>query len=190
MKKQNDHVTCRVLSPYEVRRFEYYMKDRNFDSRSMYFGMAVTNDGIRDLVDHMVADPENHKVVVAEDDQLEIVGTIHIAVVSDTEVELGIMVSEAYRGQHVASKMMDFVLNWCRNRNYTGLYMHCLSYNAPVLHVVKKYGLEITNMYGDSEAHIQLPRANIFTLGRESLATQQSILKQNVMSFKKMLHLQ
>ena len=85
---------------------------------------------------------------------------------------------------------MDFALDWCRNRNLLGIYMHCLAYNAPILHLVKKYGLEITTQLGDSEAIIHLPRATVFTLGRENLAYQQANFKQNVMSFKRMLHLQ
>ena len=54
MPKRNEHITCRVLSTYETRRFEYFMKERNLDSRSIYFGMAISNDGIKQLVDHMI----------------------------------------------------------------------------------------------------------------------------------------
>jgi RimJ/RimL family protein N-acetyltransferase len=189
MKKQNNQITCRVLGNYEIRRYEYFMRERNYDSRSMYFGCPIKDESITKLVDHMIANNSHHKVIVAEDEYFDVVGTIHIAIINNTEVELGVMVSEAYRGLHISTKMMDFALNWCRNRGFLGIYMHCLSYNAPLLHLVKKYGLEITSQLGDSEAVIKLPSANIFTLGRENLDVQQAILKQNVMSFKKMLHL-
>ena len=189
MEHKESDITCRALSAYEIRRYEYFLKERSMDSISMYFGCPLKSEAITNLVDRMVEDTDHHKVIVAEDEQFEVIGTIHIAIVNDSEVELGIMVAEAHRGQNVSTKMMDYVLNWCRNRGFTGLYMHCLSYNAPVLHVVKKYGLEITSQLGDSEAVIKLPSANIFTLGRENLDVQQAILKQNVMSFKKMLHL-
>jgi GNAT superfamily N-acetyltransferase len=153
----------------------------------MYFGCAISKESISTLVDHMIDNDENHRVVVAEDDQLEIVGTVHMAIISDTEVELGVMVSEAYRGKGVSSIMMEYALNLCRNRNFDSVTMFCLSYNAPILHVVKKYGLEISEHLGNSEAKLALPRATIFTLGRENLANHQSFIKQNVMSFRRML---
>ena len=187
MLQKAQDITCRVLSPYELRRYEYYLKSRNADSLSMYFGCAISKESITQLVDHMVENSDNHKVIVAEDYQMEVVGTIHMAIVNDQEVELGIMVSEAYRGMGVSTILMDYALNWCRNRGYDSVTMFCLSYNAPILHVVKKYGLEISKTLGNSEAKVALPRANIFTLGRENLANQQSIIKQNVMSFRRLL---
>jgi RimJ/RimL family protein N-acetyltransferase len=165
------------------------MKDRSADSLSMYFGAITGPENITKLVDRMIENSDNHRVLVAEDDRLEVVGTIHLAIINDHEVELGIMVSEAYRGMGISTVMMDYVLNWCRNRGFDSVTMFCLSYNSAVLHVVKKYGLEISKTLGNSEAKVMLPRANIFTLGRENLANQQSIIKQNVMSFKRMLNI-
>ena len=187
MPHKTSDITCRMLGAHELRRYEYYMKERSADSLSMYFGCAMSKDAITNLVDHMVEHHENHKVLVAENCELEIVGTIHVALINDHEVELGIMVSEAYRNTGVSTKMMDYVLTWCRNRGVDSVTMFCLSYNAPILHVVKKYGLKITESLGNTEAKVALPRANIFTLGRENLAVQQNIFKQNVMSFKRML---
>lgn len=187
MQQKHPNITCRVLGIHEMRSFEFYLKSRNMDSRSMYFGCAVSDESITNLVAHMLDNSSDHKVVVAEDENFEIVGTVHIAAIDEHEVELGIMVSEAYRGMGISTILMDYVLNWCRNRNYDSITMFCLSYNAPILHVVKKYGLEISKHMGNSEAKVILPRANIFTLGRENLANQRAIIKQNVMSFKRML---
>ena len=173
-----------------MRKYEYFMRERSMDSRSMYFGCPVADESITNLANHMIKNSDQHKIVVAEDEHSEVVGLVHIAIVNETEVELGVMVAEAYRGQHVSTLMMDYTLDWCRNRNLLGVYMHCLAYNAPLLHLVRKYGLDITTRLGDSEAVIHLPNASVFTLGRESLANQQSIIKQNVMSFRKMLHLE
>lgn len=123
-------ITCRLLGTYELRRYEYYLKERNYDTRSMYFGCAITDDAIRLLVDHIVENRDQHHILVAENEELEIVGTIHIAQINEHEVELGVIVAEAYRGTGISNKMLDYALTWCRNRNYRDVYMHCLSYNA------------------------------------------------------------
>lgn len=180
-------ITCRVLSTYEVRRYEFFLKERNMDSRSMYFGYAIPNETIVTLVDDIIANPTKHRVIIAEDDNLDMVGTIHIANVSATEVELGVMVAEAYRGHGISSIMMDYAITWCQNRGLSDIYMHCLSYNQPILHLVKKHGLEISRDFGDADARVKLPTPNMFTLGKEAMYHQNRLLQKNVVCFKRML---
>ena len=64
MQPKHPNNTCRVLGIREMRNFEYYLKSRNMDSRSMYFGCAVSDQSITDLVDHMIANSSDHKVIV------------------------------------------------------------------------------------------------------------------------------
>lgn len=180
-------ITCRVLGPHELRRYEYFLKERNMDTRSMYFGYPATEEQIKKLVDEMVNNPSKHRMVIAENDQFEIVGTIHIANVSDTEVEFGVMVAESYRKLGVSSQMMEYAMTWCQNRGLNNVYMHCLGYNKPIIHLVEKYGLEITKEYGDADARVTLPNSNIFTIGTECVLRQQHILQHNLRSFKRML---
>lgn len=153
----------------------------------MYFGYPITNEGIEQLVQEIVDHPDKHKIVIAEDDNLDIAGTIHIASMNKTQVEFGIMVAESYRGKKVANKLMEFAIAWVQNRGLNDIYMHCLMYNAPIIHIVKKYGLEISKDNGDADAHVTLPRSNIFTIGYESIMRQQSAFKHNILQFKRML---
>ena len=180
-------ITCRVLGRRESRLYEYFLKERNLDTRSMYFGYAAPDEQIVRLVDEVVAHPDKHRIIVAENDQLEIVGTIHIASLSDCEVEFGVMVSEAYRGLGISSQMMDYAMTYCQNRGLNHVYMHCLGHNKPIIHLVEKYGLEITKEYGDADARVTLPPINFFTLGREAYLRHQNTLQQNIRSFRRMM---
>lgn len=184
-------ITCRLLLPGELRKYEYFMRARGMDSRSMYFGCALGDTAITQLVDGIIKNPTKNHILVAEDENLEIVGTIHIAYMSDHESELGVMVSEAYRGQGIASKMMEYAMTWCQNRSLRDVYMHCLSYNAPIIHLVKKHGLEVSREHGEADARVTLPPGNILTIGQEVLLNQHNTLhrniNQNIRSFRRIL---
>lgn len=184
-------ITCRVLGQYEIKRYAQFMKERTLDSRSMYFGVAIDKDSIDRFVESMIKNIDKHRVVVAEDDMLDIVGTIHIANISDHEVEFGVMVAEGHRGQGVSSIMMDYALTWCQNRDLRDVYMHCLAYNAPILHLVRKHGLDVSSNCGTADARVTLPESNFLTIGHEALIQQQNIfgygIKKNLVSFHRML---
>lgn len=180
-------ITCRLLSHNELRRYEYFLKQRNMDTRSMYFGIPYTDEQITKLVDIMVADPDRHRMIVAENSDLEVVGTIHIATLRPGEVELGVMVAEAYRKQGISSQMMDYAITWCQNRDLRHIYMHCLSYNRPILHLVEKFGLGITKDFGDADARVTLPTMNMFSLGKEAMLRHKNLVQDNLIRFHRML---
>jgi len=180
-------ITCRLLSVHELRCYEYFLKQRNMDTRSMYFGIPYSDEQIRLLVDMILENPEKHNIVVAEDDELETVGTIHIATISEQEVELGVMVAESHRNQGVSSQMLDYAVTWCQNRGFRDVYMHCLSYNRPIIHLVEKFGLEISKHEGDADARVTLPPANLYTLGKEAMFRHKQMVQDRIIRFHKML---
>ena len=186
-------IAYRILRESEIPKYGMFMKQRNSDSLNLYFGHAIRHDMIDKLIDTMVISPELHHVVVAEDLDQEIVGTVHIAQMSEREVEFGVMVAEAYRKNGIASGLMDYAMTWARNRNYNDLYMHCLSYNAPIKHLVTKHGLAISRDGIESDARVTLPPTNIFSIGHEIVLRQQnaiySTMNHTIQSFRKVLAL-
>lgn len=165
-----------------------FLKDRNMDSLCMYFGYPITPERIDHLMDQMLDNPSKHSVIIAEDDRLEVVGTIHVASMSDTEVEFGVMVAESHRKMGISNTMMEFALAWCQNRGKRDVYMHCLARNGAILHLVTKYGLAVSKDHGDADARVTLPLPNIFTISKENIARQQNVLQHNITTFKKLLH--
>lgn len=160
--------TCRLLNKSELGLYGEYLKKRDHDSLRRYFGTPVSDQVIDKLVSGMIEHEDLHEVLVAENEHLEIVGTIHIAQMNDRQVELGVMVSEAYRGMGVANEMMELALLHCRNRGLYDVYMHCMSNNEAIMHLVKSKGLYISPLQGEADAHITLPYSSIFTFAWEN----------------------
>jgi GNAT superfamily N-acetyltransferase len=173
-------ITYRVLFDQELPKYALFLKERSMGSLSIYFGHAITYEGIDKLMDDMVANVSMHHVVVAEDIDHEIVGTVHIAQMNDHEVEFGVMVAEAYRQKGIASGLMDYAMTWARNRGFRDLYMHCLSYNAPIKHLVTKHGLAISRDGIESDARVTMPPTNIFSIGHEMVLRQQNAVNMSV----------
>ena len=173
-------ITYRVLFDQELPKYALFLKERSMGSLSIYFGHAITYEGIDKLMADMVANAGMHHVVVAEDVDNEIVGTVHIAQMNDHEVEFGVMVAEAYRQKGIASGLMDYAMTWARNRGFRDLYMHCLSYNAPIKHLVTKHGLAISRDGIESDARVTMPPTNIFSIGHEMVLRQQNAVNMSV----------
>jgi RimJ/RimL family protein N-acetyltransferase len=186
-------IAYRVLQNWELPKYAVYLKQRNSDSLNMYFGHAVTHERIDMLLEDMLANQTLHHIVVAEDIDQEIVGTVHIAQMNSHEVEFGVMVAEAYRKMGVASGLMDYAMTWARNRGFRDLYMHCLSYNAPIKHLVTKHGLEISRDGLESDARVTMPPTNIFSIGHEIALRQRNAvnatMNHTIQSFRRALAL-
>jgi len=136
-----------------------------------YFGCILAPEAIDALIEKFSNNSKNHHVLVAKVDG-QWVGTIHIAT-HGKEVEFGVIVSTQYRKQGVASVMMDEAITWARNRFYTDLYMHCISWNQPIKNLSRKHGLKPRNMMGDSEAQLHLKPPTIVTFLKERINNAQ-----------------
>jgi RimJ/RimL family protein N-acetyltransferase len=180
-------ITCRVLSSDEMSIYGEFLKERTEQSLRMYFGGGVSEFYIDTLIQKIVDNPKEHRIVVAENDMNQVVGTIHVAFMNTKAVEFGVMVAEEHRKLGISSKMMDFALTWCRNRDLNDIYMHCLGYNEPIIHLVKKHGLEVTKEYGDADAHVTLPHSNLFSFQHEAMIRQSNYMANNVRTFRKLL---
>jgi GNAT superfamily N-acetyltransferase len=159
-------ITTRFLLDTEYAQYADWLKARDRESLALYFGYAVTDENIDLLVQKIIKNSDDHYFLVAES-AVGWVGTVHIAVVGD-EVEFGLMVTKELRGQGLASRMMEEALLWARNRGYSELMMHCLTYNKPIQFLCRKHGLEVTNMYGESETKMKLPPPDFTTLTKEA----------------------
>jgi len=66
-------------------------------------------------------------------------------------------------------------ITWARNRNYTELFMHCLTHNAAIRHLCNKNGLEPRDVGGDSETKVALAPATWITLNQELVTRQRNL---------------
>ncbi len=144
------------------------------DTLKNYFGITVTAGFVRELVDRVAMSPGKHQFLVALDDN-KWVGALHMAMNLNTTIEFGIIVAREYRGQGIADRLMDEAVTWAQNRRFQHLYLHCLSWNQPIKHLCKKYGLEIRNQDGSGEVNVELPPPSMISVGKEFMSTNRNI---------------
>jgi GNAT superfamily N-acetyltransferase len=184
-------ITCRILDSSDVGLYGTFMKARGADCLALFFGAPVKDSVIDQLVDKISSHPSEHAIIVAEDENLEIVGTIHVAKIDDVRVEFGIMVSEKHRRKKIADTLVDFAFTYCRNRGLTEVYMYCMNHNIPVMNLIKKKGLFISNQSGDADAKITLPDCNPYTFLMESWTRNSDFLNrirnQQIVTFHRAL---
>lgn len=178
-------ITTRILGEQEYPKYSAWLKKMDSDTRTTFFGVPQGDEQIDKLVNGIVADPQDHFFLVAEY-KGKWIGTIHIAEVTDDEVEFGVIVDPTHRGHGIADRMMGEAIVWARNRGYNSLYMHCLSWNQPIKHLCHKHGMKLNSEYGESETHLELPPADISTITQEVITRNRNVYRiflQNTVPF-------
>jgi RimJ/RimL family protein N-acetyltransferase len=182
-------ITTRFLTYSEYTEYGEWMKSQDADSRQLYFGMGISDDGIDLLVEGFIKNKHDHYFLVAEDRGVW-VGTIHIAVQNVDEVEFGVMVATGRRKQGIADTMLQEAILWARNRGFHSLYMHCLGYNSAIKHLCIKHGLSVKTECGESDVNVALPPATPLTISQEIVNTTCNIytmmLQRNIRTFQEL----
>jgi RimJ/RimL family protein N-acetyltransferase len=162
------------LSSKHHYQYGDWLKSQDDETRQLYFGVTGTPGLVESLIERIEAQPDRHEILVAKN-CTEWLGTLHIAKISDSEVEFGILVHKDYRGEGIANSMLEEAIVWARNRDYTDLFMHCLGRNKPIQHLCQKHGLLPHNMMGDSEVKVKLNPQTWATI-----ASEVGIMQRNV----------
>lgn len=172
-------IATRFLGEQDYHLYGHWLREQSADSLAMYFGVAVSDAYIDHLIERIVANPNDHHFLVATIGN-EWVGTIHLAQVSDHDMEFGVMVAENHRHRGIADELMGEAIVWIRNRGFSHLYLHCLNRNAAMKHLAKKHDLVIHEDHGDVEAEVKLPPPSVLTYAQEVLNVQKNIFFLNL----------
>jgi GNAT superfamily N-acetyltransferase len=161
-------ITTRFLSEKEYGWYADWLKGQDEETLRLFFGVPVTDFYLEHLTESFVNHPDNNYFLVAESRGLW-VGTVHIAVVNETDIEFGVIVAHEHRNQGIADQLMQEAIVWARNRGYSNLYMHCLTWNRPIRHLAEKHGLAVKNFTDgqEVESRIKLPPPTLVSLGQE-----------------------
>ena len=167
-------ITTMFLPRGEYDMYGDWLLRQDADTLKNYFGITATPGFVRDLVDRVALSPGKHQFLIALDDN-NWAGALHMAMNLNTDIEFGIIVAKEYRGQGIADRLMDEAVTWAQNRRFQHLYLHCLSWNQPIKHLCKKYGLEIRNQDGSGEVNVELPPPSMISVGKEFAAMNRNI---------------
>jgi GNAT superfamily N-acetyltransferase len=158
----------------EYHLYGDWLVRQDSDTLKNYFGISVNREFIQTLVDRITVEAGRHYFLVAFDHERWL-GVIHMATHLNTKIEFGIIVDATHRGQGIADRLMDEAVTWAQNRRYNQLYLHCLSWNQPIKHLCRKYGLEIHNFNGSGEVDIELPPPSMISVGKEFATMNRNI---------------
>ena len=134
-------------------------------SRYLRFGHNASDEVINKLCDRFEANPQQHKLFVIENDDMEAVGVGHISLEGD-QMELAFSVLKTYQGQGIGSALMKRCVEWCQNRNIKDGCMTCLSSNDAIKRLASKHGI-LVQEYGEVLADIKIPDPNAFSVMHE-----------------------
>ena len=169
----------RFLAPGEYHLYGQWLKDLDPETRAMYFGIPATDEFIDNLIERILANPDQHQFLVAYRYQ-HWYGVLHLAQVSKDEVEFGISVDPEFRGQGIASELMNEAIVWVRNRGFKTLYLHCLSRNSAMKHLCNKHELTMREDHGDADVATVLAPPSFITMGCEAVNVNRNIFMMAV----------
>jgi PAS domain S-box-containing protein len=140
-----------------------YVQEINF-ARDTMFGV-YDSELMLAGVGHLAFTPrEQALLVVARATSKERVG------------EFGISVSASARGMGIGTRLFERASIHCRNADVDILYMQFLSRNESMIHIAKKFGMEVHNDHGEADAYLKLRPANPASASQEVVEEQAASL--------------
>ena len=167
-------ISTRFLSITDYKLYGSWLREQTEETLTTYFGIAVTDTYIAHLVDSIVSNPEEHYFLVAVQGTTW-TGVIHMARISEHDMEFGVMVAEPYRNQGIADLLMYEAITWIRNRGFDTLYLHCVSWNRAMKHLAHKHGLVMHEDHGDVDVCSPIPPASMISYAQEAATRNRNI---------------
>ena len=167
-------ITTRFLSIDHYELYGSWLREQSEETLTTYFGIAVSSTYINHLIDSIVGNPEEHYFLIATQGT-NWVGVVHMARISETEMEFGIMVAEPNRGQGIADQLMSEAIVWIRNRGFDTLYLHCVTWNRVMKHLAHKHGLVMHEDHGDTEVRTRIPPPSMISYAQEATTRNRNI---------------
>jgi RimJ/RimL family protein N-acetyltransferase len=114
----------------------------NEDDRRLRFFSNITNVGIESYVERI---RWNGDVCFGCFSGANLVAFVHLGKVDSDQYELGMSVSDEYKGKGLGVDLMKRIITWCKASGVTKLVMECLRDNKPMQTIAKKLGMRIVN---------------------------------------------
>ena len=172
-------LATRFLTIREFDQYRDWLRNQSDETLATYFGVATSPGFINNLIDRILSNPEEHYFLIATKGK-KWVGVIHMARISERDMEFGVMVAEDQRHQGIADQLMAEAITWIQNRGFNTLYLHCLNRNSAMKHLAQKHGLDLHEEYGDIEATTHVPPPSLLTYTQEAITANKNIFFMNL----------
>jgi len=168
--------TVRRVLPHEYPKYRKHLKALDRDSKTLRFANPLSDEVIDDLCDKWEADHEHNILFAIENDDLDFIAVGHIAIDEEHNMELAFSVLKGYQGQGMGNYLMKRAIQWCRTHDFLHGSMVCLSTNSVIRHLCKKYGIQMTSEYGETQASIELSNPSIKTFVDEATDSNLAVM--------------
>ena len=102
-------IATRFLAIHDFHLYGDWLRERSSDTLANYFGITVSPTFINSLLDGILSNPDEHYFLIATQGN-KWVGLIHLARISEKDMEFGVMVSEDHRHEGIADQLMHCLL--------------------------------------------------------------------------------
>lgn len=146
------------------------------EDRHLRFGSPASDAVIERYVVNM--DFSRDAVFGVFNGALDLVGIAHLAYLPVAKgalriAEFGVSVLPAERHRGLGAALLKRAAIHARNTQITTLFVHCLAINKAMMYLAQKLGMRVEFAYGDADAYLVLPPANVQSILKE--ATQEQI---------------
>ena len=146
-----------LLSSSQKDLLKAHLNSLDDDSKRMRFGYSISEKNISDYVEKSLDITKNFWYAYI--DEGKCIGAVHIAIIGET-AELGISIDQEHRGKKLSNNLFERALTHLKAFRISHITMQCLSENAVIQHLARKYGLKVRVLGpGEKEASgdIELP---------------------------------
>lgn len=143
--------------------YEHFIKLSEHDLY-LRFGHRPSNEKVKEYLTKTVRNDntrDNADFWFAIKDGVEIVATLHVAIRGDT-AEFGFTVDENHRGKKLGQLLFARGFQMTSEYSIREIYMACLSENAAMKHIARKFGLNIKSYGTDTESTLEVPKSALF----------------------------
>lgn len=108
--------------------------------------------------------------------RLELLAIAHLAFMPEAKrAEFGVSVSRHARGRGYGGRLFDRAVMHARNNRVDEIFIHALSENAVMLRIARNAGATMVRDGSESEAHLQLPPADMQSWATELISEQMAL---------------
>lgn len=177
----------RILTPRENALYGQHLLRLSAADRRLRFGFPLDNAAIEAYVGKLA--PPHDRVLAHFNDELTIVGGVHIAFCRGDVVELAFSVDALHRGRGLGTALMARAVIYARNRGARSAHTYCLVENREMRRLARHTGMEVTVAEGESEGALTLPAATPLTFASEVLCERAALRDYGIKSSRQVARL-
>jgi PAS domain S-box-containing protein len=177
-------VCVKELSARDHHRLQMHFLALDGSARLLRFGMVFPDELITRYVQKI--NFARDTMFGVYDSELMLAGVGHLAFTPREEAlpvvaratskervgEFGVSVSASARGMGIGTRLFERAAIHCRNADVDTLYMYFLSCNQSMIHIAKKFGMEVHHYHGEADAYLKLRLANPASASQEIVEEQ------------------